>query len=55
MARPTVQVLDGQVRMQIGDESVDVPAGRLVAFQGSVRHNVEALEDSSLLLTIVEG
>ncbi len=51
----TVQVLDGHVRMEIGDESIDVPAGRLVAFKGSVRHKVEALEDSALLLTILEG
>ena len=51
----TVQVLDGRVRMQIGDESIEVPAGRVVAFKGSVRHKVEAIEDSALLLTIIEG
>ena len=49
----TVQVLDGHVRMEIGDESIDVPAGRVVAFKGGVRHRVEAIEDSALLLTIV--
>ena len=48
----TVQVLDGRVRMQIGDESLDVEAGRLMAFNAGVRHSVEAIEDSTLLLTL---
>jgi quercetin dioxygenase-like cupin family protein len=48
----TVQVLDGQVRVQIGDKSLDIPAGRLLAFNSGVRHSVEALEDSTLLLTV---
>jgi quercetin dioxygenase-like cupin family protein len=48
----TVQVLDGRVRVQIGDETLDVPAGRLLAFNSGVRHSVEALEDSTLLLTL---
>jgi len=51
----SVQVLDGQVRFQIGDESVEAGAGRLVAFDGGVRHSVEALEDATLLLTITGG
>ena len=48
----TVQVLDGRVRLQIGDERIEMPAGRLVAFNSGVRHSVEALEDSTLLLTL---
>lgn len=48
----TVQVLDGHVRIKIDDEAVDVSAGRLVAFKGGVRHAVDAMEDSTLLLTI---
>lgn len=48
----TVQVLDGRVRLQIGEESVEATAGRLIAFNAGVRHSVEALEDSTLLLTI---
>jgi quercetin dioxygenase-like cupin family protein len=48
----TIQVLDGHVRMQVGDESVEVKAGRLMAFNAGVRHSVEALEDSTLLLTL---
>jgi quercetin dioxygenase-like cupin family protein len=49
----TVQVLDGLARVKIGDESLDLPAGRLIAFDSGVRHSVEAIEDSTLLLTLV--
>ena len=48
----TVQVLDGRVRMEIRGETIEVPAGRLVAFDAGVRHAVEALEESTLLLTV---
>ena len=48
----TVQVLDGRVRMHIGDDSIEAGAGRLVAFNSGVAHSVEALEDSTLLLTL---
>ena len=48
----SVQVLDGRVRVQVGDEVLDAPAGRLVAFDARVQHSVEAVEDSTLLLTL---
>ena len=48
----TIQVLDGHVRVKIEDDLLDVPAGRLLAFRARVRHAVEALEDSTLLLTL---
>lgn len=51
----TVQVLDGHVRVHVGDEALDVPGGRLVAFDARVRHTVEALEDSTLLLTLTDA
>lgn len=50
----TVQVLDGHVRVQVGDETLDLPAGRLIAFDAKVRHSVEASEDSTLLLTLAD-
>ena len=49
----SIQVLDGHVRVKIGEETVDVPAGRLLAFDSGVRHRVDATEDSTLLLTLV--
>lgn len=51
----TVQVLDGQVRIQVSDETLDVPAGRLIAFDARVRHSVEAIKDSTLLLTLAQA
>jgi quercetin dioxygenase-like cupin family protein len=50
----TVQVLDGHVRLDLGDEHLDAPAGRLVAFDAGVRHLVQAIDDSTLLLTLSE-
>jgi len=50
----TVQVLDGSIRVQVGDETLEVPSGRLIAFDAQVRHHVEALEDSTLLLTLAD-
>lgn len=48
----TVQVLAGHVRVQVGDEALDVPAGTLIAFDARVPHGVAAVEDSTLLLTL---
>lgn len=50
----TVQVLDGHVRVRVGDDDLDVVQGRLVAFDANVRHHVEAIEDSTLLLTLAD-
>ena len=49
----TVHVLDGRIRLEISDEMIEAAAGRLVVFDSGVRHSVEALEDSTLLLTLV--
>lgn len=48
----TVQVLDGRIRARVGDEEFEVAAGRLLAFDAKVRHSVEAIEESTLLLTL---
>jgi len=50
----TIQVLDGLVRISLKDQQLEVPAGRLVAFDAGVRHAVYAREDSALLLTLAE-
>lgn len=47
-----VQVLSGHVRMQVGEESIDAPAGRLVSFDGGIRHSVTADRPSVLLITL---
>jgi quercetin dioxygenase-like cupin family protein len=48
----TLQVLDGRVKVHVGNETIEVGAGRLLAFNSGVRHSVEAAEDSTLLLTL---
>lgn len=48
----TVQVLDGRVRFTLGDDQFEASGGRLVAFDAGIRHGVEAIEDSTLLLTL---
>ncbi|MCA9850297.1 MAG: cupin domain-containing protein [Dehalococcoidia bacterium] len=54
-AAATVQVLDGRVKIRVGDETLEVRSGRLVAFDAQVRHHVEALEDATLLLTLSDA
>lgn len=50
----TVQILSGRVRIQVGEETIEAAAGRLIAFDAQVRHHVEAIEDSTLLLTLAD-
>jgi quercetin dioxygenase-like cupin family protein len=49
----TLQCLEGKVRVGVPDGSVELAAGQWVYFDGGVRHSVSAVEDSSLLLTII--
>lgn len=51
-ARISVQALSGRVRLHLQDRAVDLPAGSLVALERQLTHDVEALEESSVLLTI---
>ncbi len=48
----TVQVLHGRVRVASGDVSWDGAAGHLIAVPDAP-HSLEALEDSVVLLTVV--
>lgn len=48
----SVHVLSGQVRLQLPDRTVDVPAGQLLVLARGLRHAVEAARDSAFLLTI---
>jgi quercetin dioxygenase-like cupin family protein len=48
----TVHVLHGRVRLASGDLSWDGAAGHLIAVPDAV-HSLEALEDSVVLLTVV--
>jgi quercetin dioxygenase-like cupin family protein len=50
--RISIQVLDGKVRIGVRQQVREVSAGNLLALDRSIRHDVEALADSLLLLTI---
>ena len=51
----TLQVLRGRVRVKLGEGTLDAGAETLVAFDARVRHAVEAVDDSALLLTLADG
>lgn len=50
--RISIQQLEGQVRIHLADRKVTLSAGHLLVLDCGVLHDVEALEESALLLTI---
>jgi quercetin dioxygenase-like cupin family protein len=50
--RVSIQQLDGQVCIHLADRKVNMSAGHLLVLDCGVLHDVEALEESALLLTI---
>src|SRR5690606_16121613 len=51
----TVQVIEGRVRVQLGDKEIEAAEGYLIGFDAGVRHSVTAVDDSTLLLTLSRG
>jgi quercetin dioxygenase-like cupin family protein len=51
----TLLCMEGRVTIGLQDGAVELSAGQWVFFDGGVRHSVDAIEDSSLLLTIIFG
>lgn len=51
-ARLSVHTLSGHVRLRLGEEIVDLPAGHVLALEKDVPHDLEAIEESAILLTI---
>jgi len=51
----TLLCIEGRVTIGLEAGAVELSAGQWVFFDGGIRHSVEALEDSSLLLTIIFG
>ncbi len=52
-APTTIHVMEGLVRFIVDGEVIDAPAGRLLVLGAGVRHEVEAVSDSTILLTIL--
>jgi quercetin dioxygenase-like cupin family protein len=50
--RISIHVLEGSVTMGVDDQKQTLSAGQILALDRSIRHDVEALEDSVLLLTV---
>jgi len=50
--RISVHSLNGHIRLHLAEQVVDLPAGRLLALDQCVPHDVEASEDSAFLLTL---
>jgi quercetin dioxygenase-like cupin family protein len=50
--RITVHTVNGHVRVRAAGRLFDLAAGRLLALDRSVRHDVEAVADSTVVLTI---
>lgn len=50
--RITIQTLSGHVRTHAAGRVFDMPAGRVVALDRSIRHELEAIGDSAVVLTI---
>ncbi|HLI27669.1 MAG TPA: cupin domain-containing protein [Chloroflexota bacterium] len=48
----SVHALEGRLRLRFPDQTVELPAGHLLALAPRLPHDVEALEDSVFLLTI---
>lgn len=48
----SVFALSGHVRLRLPDETADLAAGRLIALEPGLPHDVEAVVDSAFLLTL---
>lgn len=50
--RISIQPLTGRLRIHLADRKLDVSAGHLLVLDCGVLHDLEALEESALLLSI---
>jgi quercetin dioxygenase-like cupin family protein len=53
--RFTLLCLEGHVKVGLAHGDVELSAGQWIYFDGGIRHSVDAIENSSLLLTIIFG
>jgi quercetin dioxygenase-like cupin family protein len=50
----TLQVISGAVTFGVAGESRTLKAGTLIALDKAIPHDIQAMEDSELLLTIIK-
>ncbi len=51
-ARISIHTLSGHVKLQLPEQTVDLPDGHLLVLDRALEHDLEALEESAILLTI---
>lgn len=51
-ARTSIHALSGRLLIKLDGQTVELPAGRLLVLEKELSHDVKALEDSALLLSI---
>jgi quercetin dioxygenase-like cupin family protein len=51
----TIHVLDGRVRVTAGESQVEAAKRTLITVGAGVRHAVEAIDESAVLVTIAQG
>jgi quercetin dioxygenase-like cupin family protein len=51
--RISVQTLDGRIRLNSAEQSVELAAGQMLTLESGIPHDVEGIDDSAFLLTIV--
>ena len=47
----TIQVMEGQVSVDVSEDHFDAPSGQLITFHPEVQHSITAEKESVLLLT----
>ena len=51
-ARISIYTLAGHVKIQLPEQTVDLPGGHLLVIDRALEHDLQALEESAILLTI---
>jgi quercetin dioxygenase-like cupin family protein len=51
-ARISIYTLAGHVKIQLPEQTVDLPGGHLLVLDRALEHDLQALEESAILLTI---
>ncbi len=48
----SVQVLEGKIVFEVGDEKIEMPKGALISLEAQVSHRLDALENSVIRLSL---
>ena len=51
-ARISIHTLSGHVKLELPEQTVDLPDGHLLVLDRALEHDLEALEESAILMTI---